>query len=162
MATEGRHIAGKIERNVRHLIGELRGVSDTDLNRALDIQPSNTLYQLGFHTLGSARYWSITLAGGEDFYRDRPAEFVSSGPGGPLIADLGQLIDRLHAQLDPLDLTQLDGPVTESATYRPADTDGDRLVLRDSLLHALEHTALHLGHAQITRQLLGYEPVRPD
>ena len=162
MTTEGQHIAGKIELNVRFLINELRGVPDDDLNRPLEIQPSNTLYQLGFHTLGSARYWAITSAGGEDFQRDRPAEFVSSGSGSGLIKDLEELIRRIHAQLDPLTTAELDGPVTESAHYRPTDVDGDRLVLRLSLLHALEHTALHLGHAQITRQLLGYGPVRSE
>ena len=162
MATEGRHIAGKIERNVRHLIDELRGVPDEDMNRVLEIQPSNTLYQLGFHTLGSARYWAVTLAGGEDFHRDRPAEFVSSGSGEMLIADLEALIDRIHAQLDPLGSADLERVTSGSSRHRGVDPDDDGLPLRDSLLHALEHTALHLGHAQITRQLLGHGPVRPE
>ena len=162
MATEGRHIAGKIERNVRHLIDELRGIPEEDMNRALEIQPSNTLYQLGFHVLGSARFWAITLAGGEDFHRDRPAEFVSSGSGDALIADLEELIDRLHAQLDPLGSADLERVTTGSSRHRSVDPDADGLPLRDSLLHALEHTALHLGHAQITRQLLGHGPVRPE
>jgi len=162
MATEGRHIAGKIERNVRHLIGELHGVPDEDMNRHMEIQPSNTLYQLGFHVLGSARFWAITLAGGEDFHRDRPAEFVSSGSGEALIADLEELIERLHTRLDPLDSADLTRLTSGSSHHRSVDPDADGLPLRDSLLHALEHTALHLGHAQITRQLLGYGPVRPE
>ena len=162
MATEGQHIAGKIERNLRHLIDELRGVPDEDLNRPLEIQPSNTLYQLGFHVLGSARYWAITLAGGQDFQRDRPAEFVSSGSGPKLIADLEQLIGQIHAEVDPLDSTDLERLTTGASRHRSVDPDAEGLPLRDSLLHALEHTALHLGHAQITRQLLGYGPVRPE
>lgn len=162
MATEGQHIAGKIERNLRHLIDELRGVPDEALNRPLDIQPSNTLYQLGFHTLGSARYWAITLAGGEDFHRDRPAEFVSSGAGPELIAALEELIERVHAQVDPLGPADLDRLTTGASRHRSVDPDDEGLPLRDSLLHALEHTALHLGHAQITRQLLGFGPVRPE
>ena len=162
MATEGQHIAGKIERNIRLLIDELAGVPDEDLNRALEFRPSNTLYQLGFHTLGSARYWSITLAGGEDFHRDRPAEFVSSGSGATLIADLEELIVGIHVQLDPLGGADLDRLTTGSSRHRSVDPDTGGLPLRDSLLHALEHTALHLGHAQITRQLLGYGPVYPE
>ncbi len=27
---------------------------------------------------------------------------------------------------------------------------------REALLHAVEHSALHLGHIQLTRQILGY------
>ena len=162
MVTEGQHIAGKIELNVRSLMDELRGVPDDDLNRPLEIQPSNTLYQLGFHMLGSARYWAITLAGGQDFHRDRPAEFVSSGSGATLLADLEALVDQVHAVMDPLTSADLDRPTVRSPRHLGSDTDAEELVLRNSLLHALEHTALHLGHAQITRQLLGYGPVRPE
>lgn len=162
MGTEGQHVADKIERNLRDLVAELSGVPDEVLNRPLDIQPSNTLYQLGFHVLGSARYWAITLAGGEDFHRDRPAEFVSRGAGDELRADLESLIDRIHAQLDPLDSTAMETPVADLAGFRPGGRGDQAIALRDSLLHALEHTALHLGHAQITRQLLGFGPVRAD
>ena len=162
MATEGQHIAGKIERNLRHLIDELRDVPDEELNRPLEIQPSNSLYQLGFHVLGSARYWAITVAGGQDFQRDRPAEFVSSGSGPSLIADLEQLIGQIHAEVDSLDSGHLERLTTGAPRHRSVDPDAEGLPLRDSLLHALEHTALHLGHAQITRQLLGYGPVRPE
>lgn len=162
MATEGQYIAAKIARNVRLLIDELRGVPDEDLNRELEIQPSNTLYQLGFHVLGSARYWAITLAGGRDFHRDRPAEFVSSGTGAELIADLEELIGQVHVQVDPLDSADMERLTAGSAGHRSVASGDEGLPLRDSLLHALEHTALHLGHAQVTRQLLGYAPVRPD
>lgn len=162
MATEGFHIAAKIERNLRQLVDELRGVPDEALNRPLEIQPSNTLYQLGFHVLGSARYWAITLAGGEDFHRDRPAEFVSSGAGEALLANLEELVVRVHAELDPLDSADMDALVADRAGFRPGGRGDADMTLRDSLLHALEHTALHLGHAQITRQLLGFPPVQTD
>ncbi len=162
MATEGQHIADTIDRNLRQLVDELRGVPDEELNRPLDIQPSNTLYQLGFHVLGSARYWAITLAGGEDFHRDRPAEFVSSGSGGGLLADLEALVERVHAQLDPLDSGDMEARVADQAGFRPGSRGDRDMTLRGSLLHALEHTALHLGHAQISRQLLGYGPVQED
>ena len=162
MASEGSHVAGKIERNLRDLIGELGGVPDEALNRPLEIQPSNTLYQLGAHVLGSTRYWAITLAGGEDFHRDRPAEFVSIGEGDALRADLDALVQRVHGQLDHLDSADMGSLVADQAGFRPGSRGDAEMTLRDSLLHAIEHTALHLGHAQITRQLLGFPPVRTD
>jgi hypothetical protein len=48
----------------------------------------------------------------------------------------------------------------EDALDRPGDPRADaqfpdRLhTVRDSLLHAVEHASLHLGHIQLTRQLL--------
>lgn len=43
------------------------------------------------------------------------------------------------------------------ASYRSTSTR-ERLDLCDALLHAVEHSALHLGHIQLTRQFLGYPP----
>jgi hypothetical protein len=65
-------------------------------------------------------------------------------------------------EIDPLDADDLQRLTPGSSRQRSVDPDAEGLPLRDSLLHALEHTALHLGHAQITRQLLGYGPVRPE
>ena len=49
----------------------------------------------------------------------------------------------------------LDGiPPQPPAEYRSTGGLGDTLTLRDCLLHAVEHGALHQGHIQITRQLL--------
>ncbi|HCJ36162.1 MAG TPA: hypothetical protein DHV65_17930, partial [Ktedonobacter sp.] len=41
--------------------------------------------------------------------------------------------------------------------YHPT-LDEEPMTVRDALLHAVEHCALHQGHLELTRQLLGYAP----
>jgi hypothetical protein len=158
MPPEGAFIAGQIERQIRKLQDELAGLPDEALNRELDIQPTNTLFQLGTHVAGSARYWAITCAGGVDFQRDRAGEFVAMGSGGDLMTDLDLLARQIHESLDSLTAADLDRPTEGNRRFRSTDTADEPLPLRDAVLHALEHTALHLGHVQITRQLLGFSP----
>jgi uncharacterized damage-inducible protein DinB len=159
MATEGAAIAGQIERQLRKIQDELAGLSDEALNRELEIQPTNTLFQLGTHVAGSARYWAITCAGGTDFVRHRASEFAASGRGADIRADLDLLVTQIHESLDALGGSDLDRPTTGDPKFRTTGGSDDPLPLRDAVLHALEHTALHRGHIQITRQLLGFDPV---
>jgi hypothetical protein len=158
MPPEGAFIAGQIERQIRKLQAELAGLPDEVLNRELDIQPTNTLFQLGTHVAGSARYWAITCAGGVDFQRDRASEFVAMGSGADLMADLDLLARQVHESLDSLTAADLDRPTDGDRKFSTTGGAEEPLPLRDAVLHALEHTALHLGHAQLTRQLLGFGP----
>lgn len=158
MPTEGSFIAGQIERQLRKIGKELAELPDEALNRELEIQPTNTLFQLGTHVAGSARYWAITCAGGTDFCRRRETEFSASGRGEALRADLELLVSQIHDSLDPLSGADLDRPTGGDPKFNSTGGLEEPLPLRDAVLHALEHTALHLGHIQITRQLLGFDP----
>ena len=158
MPPEGAFLAGQIDRQIRKLQAELAGLPDEVLNRELDTQPTNTLFQLGTHVAGSARYWAITCAGGVDFQRDRASEFVAMGHSADLMADLDLLVSQIHESLDSLTGMDLERPTAGDRKFRTTGGAEDPLPLRDAVLHALEHTALHLGHAQITRQLLGFGP----
>ena len=57
-------LEGKLVRLIHLVRREIRDLPDDDLNKVLDIQPTNTLFQLGTHVAGSARYWAITNTGG--------------------------------------------------------------------------------------------------
>ena len=162
MLSEGSFISGQIERQLRKIGDELADVSDEALNRELAIQPTNTLFQLGTHVAGSARYWAITCAGGTDFHRRRETEFAASGRGEELRADLDLLVDQIHESLDPLTGADLNRPTGGDPKFHSTGGSEEPLPLRDAVLHALEHTALHLGHIQITRQLLGFAPATSD
>lgn len=125
---------------------------------ALDWVPGpdmNSLCVLVVHICGAARYWVGDLAGGEPSGRDRAAEFTAHG----LTED--ELRARLRASrayiagvLERLTLDDL--ARLAPAPGRPISPGSEQLrefAVGWSLLHALEHTALHLRHAQITRQL---------
>jgi hypothetical protein len=63
----------------------------------------------------------------------------------------------VHQVLEPLPDAKMGQIVGPPVVYRYSSDDGPTTV-RDALLHAVEHSALHLGHIQITRQVLGYAP----
>lgn len=129
-----------------------------DIIKALDGLPSaaldwiagpemNSISVLVFHLTGSERYWIGDVAAQEPSGRDREAEFK--------VHDVG--MDALKARLDDSlayarkTLEKL--TVQDLETLRISPRNGREFTVGWSLLHALEHSNLHLGHIQITRQL---------
>ncbi len=137
---------------------ELDGLDDEALNRELPFAPANTIYQLGVHVAGSARWWVITNTGGTDFHRNRPAEFTATGTGDHVRSDLELLIRQVEEHLAALDADELDLPGSIEGAGMSNWTGPLPLSRRDGVLHAVEHTAVHLGHIQLTRQIFGFPP----
>lgn len=158
MMSEGTYHAAQLIRQIRAVRAELLGLPDDMLNTVLGIQPTNTLFQLGTHIAGSARYWSITNTGGQNFNRDRDAEFMAVGSGAEIIANLDQLLDQITAHVPSLSASQLDQPVSLPGASFSSWNEPGPIPQRHALLHALSHTALHVGHIQLTRQVLGIAP----
>lgn len=117
---------------------------------ALDWVPGadmNSFCVLVVHTAGSARFWIGDVALGEPSGRVRAAEFQANGLSlDELKARFAALEDYARAGLERLTVADL-------AAVSPVVFDGKPVTVGWGLLHALEHTGLHLGHAQITRQL---------
>ena len=155
-STEGAHLAQHIERILNVFVQTWTDLDDQQLNTAPPFAPSNTIYQLAVHVAGSTRFWAITETGGEDFHRDRNSEFVAVGTGATIRDDYALLLDQVHTRLSALDTEALDAPTrspSASFTYHAGPVSK-----RDAVCHVLEHTAIHLGHTQIQRQLLGLAP----
>lgn len=117
---------------------------------ALDWIPGseiNSLSVLVMHTAGAERYWIGDVIGRDDSRRVREAEFRVKGIS---TFKLNQHLDEvlIHSQgvLAGLNLDDL-------AAIRTSPRDSRKVTVAWSLAHALEHTALHLGHMQIIRQL---------
>jgi uncharacterized damage-inducible protein DinB len=117
---------------------------------ALDWVPGpdmNSLAVLVTHVAGSERYWIGDVIAGEPSGRDRPAEFRTSG------LDVETLKGRLAGSL-----AYVRG-VLERLTLQDLETtcvsprDNRQLTVAWCLNHALAHTATHMGHIQLTRQL---------
>jgi len=116
------------------------------------IQQSNTemnsINVLVTHICGSERYWIGEIACGDDSNRVRAEEFKV---GGLNSADLSAKIIAAtqYAQSALQKLSVDDLPLEKSHTR-----DGKPVTVGWALLHALEHAAIHLGHIQITRQIM--------
>lgn len=127
---------------------DIRKTMDGLPPEALDWNPGanmNSICVLVFHITGAERFWIGDVAAQEPSNRDRDAEFRVKNLGDEFLRK--RLVDSFAyatAKLEQLTLQDLETLRTSS---RGTFTIGW------SLLHALEHSHLHLGHLQITRQL---------
>lgn len=155
MNHEPKAIADYLERIVRDIIIQLEGVPDEVLNRPTPIPDTNTLFALATHTVGMGEFWVLALVAGQTVDRNRALEFHANGKGVDLIARFERWIDNVHQVLDTLPASRLDEPAHPPAEFaRTGGFSSDQLMsCRDCLLHVVEHTATHLGHIQMTRQL---------
>jgi uncharacterized damage-inducible protein DinB len=117
---------------------------------ALDWVPGkdmNSLVAMVTHLSGSERGMVGTIVGGIPSNRDRAAEFLAKD------ADEAALVALLDGSLEVVR--------SVCAKLSLKDLESKRIMPRDQrevtaawvLLHALEHTGIHLGHIQITRQM---------
>ena len=117
---------------------------------ALDWHPAtgmNSLAILVVHTAAAERYWIGDVVGQESSARTRSEEFETAGlEAAELKKRLGLTLEHSLSILQKLTLADL-------AASRHSGRDGETYSVAWALAHALEHTALHLGHVQIGRQL---------
>ena len=105
----------------------------------------NSIAVLVMHIAGAEHFWIGEVVGGLPATRDRAAEFKSA------ITDKTALytrLDEIGAQTEQILSSQTPAMLDESRRARDRDVP-----VRWGILHTIEHTALHLGHMQITAQL---------
>lgn len=108
----------------------------------------NSMAVLAAHIAGSATFWIGDIVMQEPTGRDRPAEFVTEGMDeGALTQLLDRSLARVAGAFESLSLAQL-------AETRSSPFSDREFTVAWAIAHILQHTALHLGHMQVTRQLL--------
>jgi len=136
--------------NVLELHNEIRGILKEIPHNALDWIPSsgmNSLNVLIVHVTGAERYWIGDVIAGDPSGRDRDAEFEMQGlSANELIQRLDENDNYIQNVLEKLDLEELNKKRTSPRNGREVSVDW-------ALFHALKHTALHVGHIEILRQL---------
>ena len=117
---------------------------------ALDWTPgpdTNSLAVLVVHAVGAERYWIGDVIGGDPSGRDREAEFRAQGlEAASLRARLNQTLAHTRSVLDPLTHQDLEA-------NRLSPRDGRQATVAWAMAHTLQHTAVHTGQMQLTRQL---------
>lgn len=114
----------------------------------------NSLCVLVVHTAGAERYWIGDVAAQIPSGRVRAREFEARGLDEGVLRQ--HLADSLAFARARLDRFALDDLILERPLPNPAnlpDTQTQSFTAGWALVHALEHTAQHSGHAQLTRQL---------
>jgi len=117
---------------------------------ALDWSPAgdvNSLNVLVVHNVGSLRYWIGEILCGDPANRDRDSEFKSRG------LDADTLKQRLNDNLDYVRSVLERLSVEDLAARRSRGPNQPDTTVAWILGHALKHTATHLGHIQLMRQV---------
>ena len=115
-------------------------------------QGMNSFCVLAVHVAGSTNHMIRYFVGGMESNRDRTAEFAASGlDAAALKTRLAESREFVRGVLENLTLEEL------TVIHQMKDRDR-KYTKAEWLLHALEHVGLHVGHAQITRQLWDQKP----
>jgi hypothetical protein len=132
---------------------QIKSVLEGLPEEALDWRPidgegelaTNSLGVVVTHLAGSGTYLIKEIVGGQPVHRDREAEFATQRVNASALkARLDGAVKIVEEVLSPLK----EGQMEEDRKYR------DRTAkVRWIILHVIEHTAQHLGHMQLTRQL---------
>jgi len=110
----------------------------------------NSLCVLAIHVTQAERYW-VGLGAGDPIKRDRPAEFQASGH------TLDDLQSRFASNRDYYKQAFESLTVNDFGEFVSVALNPDEpwnCTRSWAFLHALDHTAEHLGHVGMTRQLL--------
>ena len=117
---------------------------------ALDWVPGlnmNSLCVLIVHLTGAERYWLGDVTGQDLSDRDRGGEFLARELDEITLKE--RLLDSLAYARDLLETLTLE----DLDSNRTSPRDGRTFTVAWSIFHALEHTAIHVGHIQMVRQL---------
>jgi hypothetical protein len=139
-----------LTRLVQYAFEQLEGLPESDLNEwkpRQDLADINTFYALGTHLVAAGEYWLLHGAGGQPTDRDRPLEFRAHGT----LADLTVRYDKWLADCRRVLESLTDDDLGREAKVR--DRPDEIFTVADCIVHTVEHTATHVGHLQIQRQL---------
>ena len=133
----------KFHEQERGFLAVIGGLSDDAMNWRPGAE-TNSIAVLVAHTWGAAQAWTARAAGTET-ERDRDAEFrvvLSASEAEILIRRAGERVAMFLGAIDP-------------ATYGDdrVNQDGEHFTVAMCLIHAIEHTQEHYGHACLTRQM---------
>lgn len=129
-------------------VASLERLEDELVNSRPDLPGANSPFGLTAHVCGVMGYWARQVNRGIPVERDRDAEFAATGTVREALHLIAVAKWRLHE----------DVAVTDFRAHPALPPDGDPDVAAatqgDVLLHVYEEIAQHLGHLDLTRDLL--------
>jgi hypothetical protein len=137
----------RFEYEFDRLLETIAGLDDEAVNWKPPVSSGNSLLVLVTHALASAEDNVVRRAAGKTVLRNRDAEFAVTGGASHLIARMNEVRGRIADAFAGLE-GRLDEERESNFRKWPA-----KWTARDSLVHAVSHTAEHVGHAQLTRDL---------
>ena len=110
-----------------------------------DDHATNSLAVLAAHVAGAEHHWIYEVVGQQAATRDRPSEFVTTA------VNAGELAAKLAK--NGAETRQIMATLTADSLDESRSRHNHTFTVRWCMMHVIEHTALHLGHMQLTHQL---------
>ena len=128
----------------------IQDLTAEDLNWSPSLTETNSAYILATHIAGSESMWVHEIIGGINVKRDRDSEFQAKG------TTTNELVKRIEstAEISRKILSGLTRADLEQSRKEPFRRGGGDISVHGCLLRILEHTSEHLGHLELTKQLL--------
>lgn len=136
-------------RTLDAMVAKTKQLSDVEINLVPDLPEANSVYQLVVHSTAACEYWVAHIVCGRPSDRVRAEEFECVGPTSDVDYAAQALRDLLE-ELRP-ELAEADSLANEAITETPL---GRPWTVGAALLHAFEELAQHLGHIEITTDLI--------
>ena len=139
--------------NLDAFLAIIEDIPTDDLNRwkpAMSVtgdQETNTFAALGIHIVGAGEFMTLIAVDHAPVTRDREAEFRATASHDEIRTRFDAWLIKLRRQLDRLTEADLAARNTHDRYLDRRWTNAQ------VMLHALDHTALHVGHAEIQKQL---------
>jgi len=136
--------------------GAIAELDDETVNALPPLPDPNSPFQLVTHAVGAGTWWTARVVCGHEVERDRDGEFSTVGTADAArksLADFRRLLGELAPEL---------AAASELAIIPSTQTPlGAPWTVGAALIHAYEELAQHLGHLQITVDLVGTAPPSP-
>lgn len=137
-------------RTVDGTLAAVDRLGDELINERPGLPGANTPFQLVTHALSAAEWWCAHVVLGRASARERADEFAAAGS----VADLHVAARRFLVLLDELapELATATATAHQPATETPL---GREWTVGAALIHAYEELAQHLGHLEVSVDVLG-------
>lgn len=152
-AEELKQYAETLDHLAKRIAGTMEGLSDEQVNWEPPLHDANSMFVIATHALECARSWVLHIVAERPAGRDRPAEFAASGSAEDierLANEVAHEVREALAEVSPERLDHHSIPPQEIFGANPTH----QITGRYALMHMVEHMGLHLGHLEITRDLV--------
>ena len=140
-----------LDRALDKMLLIIEELGDDLANQKPDLPNANSPYAILTHCIGVIDYWMGNLIGDRGITRDRPAEFAARGTVSEIRIRVEAVKQRLREDVAMVDgLADTNEPL---AGYNPSGGP-DNWTQGAALIHTYEELAQHLGHMDITKDLL--------
>lgn len=144
--TEIESLWGYIRRSVDRILSCLDGLGEDDLNWR-PLENANSLYVLAVHIIANVEANILGVLCLQNIVRHRDEEFKARGSSiEPVLERWRDVQERISSHLAQLSSHDLDREYEHPRR--------GRVVGRDLLITIARHAAEHVGHAELTRDLL--------